>query len=302
MGRAFHILDVFTERAYGGNQLAVVEDADGLDEGQMQAITIEFGFSETVFLHKSTNALAGAKMRIFTPAQEIPFAGHPTIGTAVLLGERKISQNGGSGDALIMLEQEIGLVRSVVSMSEGAVTYAEFDVPKLPTRDAEVPETDLVADALNLGVMDIGFENHTMICAQAGNRFIYVPLRNIAIVRQAEPDFTYWDQAFDKFGPLGVFVYCRHGVEAKAGFHARMFAPALGVYEDAATGSAAAAFAVVMETFECDNRSSLETYIEQGYEIGRPSLMKLEVEFEAQKMRAVRVGGHAIRVAKGELL
>ena len=291
MGHKFHILDVFTERPFCGNQLAVVEDADDLDAGAMQAITREFGFSETVFLQTSSNPLAEARLRIFTPGQEIAFAGHPTVGGAVLLAGLKGEATNTSSDALIMMEQEIGLVRSVVSMAEGAVAYAEFDAPKLPEMLDRRPEVDLVADALSLSVMDIGFENHVLSTVKAGGQFIFVPLRNIAIVRQAAPDFTYWEQAFGGWGPVAVYVYCRHGVETIAGYHGRMFAPALGVQEDAATGSAAVAFAALIDKFESDRRAKFETYIEQGYEIGRPSLMKLEVEFDQRMMRTVRVGG-----------
>lgn len=302
MGYQFHILDVFTDQPFGGNQLAVVERADDLDEGKMQAIAKEFGFSETVFLQTSQNNLASAKLRIFTPAQEISFAGHPTIGVAVLLGEQKMGDNEASPDALIMLEEQIGLVRCIVSMEKDAVSYAEFDAPCLPTKLTDVPEADLVADALGLGIMDIGFENHKICAVKAGNQFILVPLRNMAIVRQAEPDLKYWTAAFEKYGPVGVYVYCRGGIQPNSGFHARMFAPSLGVMEDAATGSAAVAFASVIKDFEVENQSMFETYIEQGYELGRPSCIKLEAEFEQQNLRAVRVGGHALHVATGELL
>lgn len=301
MGLKFHILDVFTDKAYGGNQLAVIEDAGGLDAGQMQAITKEFGFSETVFLQPSQNPLAEARLRIFTPSHEIPFAGHPTVGVAVLLGVKKANSNGCSSNALIMLEEEIGLVRSVVSLDAGKTPYGEFDAPKMPVVYEDVPEVDLVADALGLSVMDIGFENHTLYSAGLGTRFMFVPLRNIAIVRQVAPDFTYWEQAFGSYGPLGVYAYCRHGVEDDVGFHARMFAPALGVMEDAATGSAAVAFATVIDKFESAPSQQYETMIEQGYEIGRPSRIKLEVEFEDKHMRAVRIGGHAVQVGEGTL-
>ncbi len=301
MGYQFHILDVFTDQPFGGNQLAVVEQADDLDEGKMQAIAKEFGFSETVFLQTSENTLASAKLRIFTPAREISFVGHPTIGVAVLLGAQKNAHHEAPADALIMLEEQIGLVRCIVSMEKESVSYAEFDAPCLPSKLNDVPEADLVADALGLGIMDIGFENHKICAVTAGNQFIFVPLRNMTIVRQAEPDLKYWMPAFEKYGPVGVYVYCRGGIQSHAGFHARMFAPSLGVIEDAATGSAAVGFANVIKDYEVENEAMFETYIEQGFELGRPSLIKLETEFEQHNLRAVRVGGHALRVAKGEL-
>lgn len=302
MGHKFHILDVFTDQAYGGNQLAIVEDADDLDVFQMQAITREFGFSETVFLQLSENPTAAAKVRIFTPAQEIPFAGHPTIGTAVLLGERKSALSGNSQNALLVFDGGLGPVRCGVSMSSAKATYAEFDTPKLPEKIDTVPETDLVADALGVSLMDVGFENHKVSSAHMGIKYVFVPLKSIQIVRAAAPDFAHWDAAFPSSDPLGVYVYCRDGVMDKTGFHARMFAPTFGVPEDPATGSAAAGFAHVIERFEIDGQQTYETYIEQGYEMGRPSCIKLEVEFANRKMRTVRVGGQAVLVASGELL
>lgn len=301
MGRKFHILDVFTDKAYSGNQLAVVEDADGLTVEQMQEITREFGFSETVFLQSSENPTAIAKARIFTPMSEIPFAGHPTIGTAILLGEQKAKMNGGAQDVLLVLDEEIGPVRCVVSIASDKASYAEFDVPQLPKAVDDVPEVDLVADALGLDIQDVGFENHKLTSAEIGIQFIYVPLKNITLVRKAAPDYSYWKQAFSEFGPVGLYVYCRDGVSADSGFHARMFAPDFGVPEDSATGSAVVGFAKLIEKFEIDAQTQYETVIEQGIEMGRPSLIKLEVEFQAKAMKLVRIGGQAVQIASGEL-
>ncbi len=305
MGRQFHILDVFTKERYGGNQLAVVEDADGLADEEMMAITREFGFSETVFLQTSENKLASARVRIFTPAQELPFAGHPTVGTAVLLGEMKNRQASTDADALLLLEEGLGLVRCAVAMVPGKVSYAEFDAPALPERLVKVPSPENVADALGLDYADIGFENHKISAAHMSVQFVYVPLRKSTVVRRAKPDFAYWEDAFGELaegGAVGVYVYCRDEGGQRPGFHARMFAPMLGITEDPATGAAAVGFATVVERFELGSHKVYETQIEQGLEMGRPSLIKLEMDVKDKQVRSIRIGGHAVRVAMGELL
>lgn len=302
MSHRFHILDVFSDKKYKGNQLAVVEDCDDLSQAQMQEITVEFGFSETVFLQKSENPVAAARLRIFTPDSEIPFAGHPTIGCAVLLAELKNQQNVPSSDLLMMLEEKIGLVRTAISF-EGAATYAEFDAPELPRLAAFEPKQDLMADALGVSVADIGFENHKACAVHIGPLFVFVfvPVRNSGILKVTAPTYPYWHEAYSGLETFGVYAYCRED-GARGGFQARMFGPDLGVPEDPATGSAAAAFSQVIQQFEIQNRASYETHISQGREMGRASSIKLEVEFDGPDLRLVRVGGFAVRVAEGELL
>lgn len=301
MGHKFHIIDVFTKQACAGNQLAVIEAADDLSDEAMLAITKEFGFSETVFLQKAENPIASAKARIFTPACEIPFAGHPTIGTAILLGEMKNVETSSAVDQLLLLEEGLGLVRCAVGIVPGEVTYAEFDSPVMPVRHEVVPEMDLVADSLSIGCVDVGFENHKISSAEVSVRFIFVPVRNEAVLNRVKPDFSYWEEAFEPLQPVGVFVYCRDEGSAKPGFNARMFAPDLGVPEDPATGAAAVAFASVIERYDLGSHKFYETRIEQGIAMGRPSLMKLEIEIEEKKARTIRLGGHAVRVAEGTL-
>ena len=297
MGLKFHIVDVFTDQAFKGNQLAVVEEADDLNSEQMLAITREFGFSETVFLQSSDNPTAVSKLRIFTPKGEIPFAGHPTIGTAVLLGLEKAQHQNCGSDVLLILDEEIGPVRAVVSVLTAKHATAEFDVPVLTTVVESVPEVDLVADALGVDIQDIGFENHKLFSAEIGIRFVYVPLKNRSLVIKAAPNFAYWSAAFSKDNPVGVYVYCRGGETEGAGFHARMFAPDFGIMEDAATGGAAVGFSRLIETFEIDTQHKYETTISQGFEMGRPSLLKLELEFQNKNLKLVRLGGQAVLVA-----
>src|SRR5262245_53366053 len=156
----YHVLDVFTKERFGGNPLAVVLDADGLDGRRMQKIAREFNLSETVFVLKPTAAAATARVRIFTPAAEMPFAGHPTVGTASVLAELRMPPADEASEALVVLEEQIGAVRVGVRLRRGSAPFAEFDAPKLPEDVGPPPAADRLAAAVGLIPAEIGFENH----------------------------------------------------------------------------------------------------------------------------------------------
>ena len=192
MQRQFHILDVFTDTPFTGNGLAVVMDADGLDGTRMQAIAREFNLSETVFVLKPQQPAHTARVRIFTPAKEMPFAGHPTVGTAALLAELKASAAQADGDALVVLEEEIGIVRVGVRLRAGAAPYAEFDAPRLPEDGGTAPAADDLAAALGLIPAEIGFENHRPSRYSAGNSFVFVPVASLEAIGKAQVAPQHW--------------------------------------------------------------------------------------------------------------
>jgi len=196
MALRLHTLDVFTERRFGGNPLAVVLDADGLDSKQMQVIARELNLSETVFLLKPENPAHSAKARIFTPGRELPFAGHPTIGTAVLIAELRNPLVNGGGDAIIALEEGIGTVRVGVRFRAGQPAYAEFDAPKLPEMTGTLAARDRLADALGLLPREIGFENHTPLRVVAGNRFAFIPVVSLETIARARLNSALWQGTF----------------------------------------------------------------------------------------------------------
>ena len=297
----FHILDVFTDRRFTGNPLAVVLDADRLDGERMQSIAREFNLSETVFVLTPQQGAHTARVRIFTPAAEMPFAGHPTVGTAALLAELKAPSAQGQGDALVVLEEVIGIVRVGVRLRAGAPPYAEFDAPKLPEDAGAAPPTDELAAALGLIPAEIGFENHRPTTFSAGNSFVFVPVASLEAIGKAQVAPQHWATVMRRQGHTGAFLYCRQTVHKTAAFHARMFAPDSGVPEDPATGSAAAAFAGVVHRFDPLPDGAHKRSLEQGYEMGRPSLIELSLQVEGGKLAAVRIGGHAVRVAEGRI-
>lgn len=294
---SFHTLDVFTDKALAGNPLGVVHGADALDGTTMQAVARELNLSETVFVLKPTNPTHNARIRIFTPLRELPFAGHPTVGTAVLLAELKFGREA-EREAIVVLEEEIGPVRCGVKILPNEATYAEFDVPRLAAEVGKAAAREKLGVALGLLPSDIGFDNHKPTVFSAGVEFTFVPVRDRDALHRARPIAATWR---DTFGTHGVYIYTRLPESSDHAFRARMFDPSAGIPEDPATGSAAAAFAGVVARFEglSDGRHVLP--IEQGIEMGRPSLVTLEVEFAAGRLTTARIGGRAVSVSEGTL-
>jgi trans-2,3-dihydro-3-hydroxyanthranilate isomerase len=295
----FHILDVFTNRRFGGNPLAVVLDADALSGETMQTIAREFNQSETVFVLKAQNPAHSAMIRIFTPSKELPFAGHPTVGTAVLLAELKAPEP--SHDALVVIEQTIGIVRVGVKLREGQAPFAEFDAPKLPAEAGGLPHVDKLAAGLELLPSEIGFENHKPTCYAAGNAFAFVPVASLDAIARARVSSAHWAAAFQEQGLVGAYLYTRQCIHTTSAFHVRMFAPDVGVPEDPATGSAAVCFAGVIAKFDDLPEGLHRRQVEQGYEMGRPSEIQLTLSSTGGRLTNVRIGGHAVRVAEGTI-
>ena len=301
MALKFYTLDVFTETRFGGNPLAVVMDADALTDAQMQQIAREFNLSETVFVQTATRPAHSAKMRIFTPKSEVPFAGHPTIGTAALLAELK-TQAGQNGerDALVVLEQAIGTVRVGARLTAHAA-FAEFDAPKLPAAAGVLPPDDVLAAGLGLIPSEVGLENHKPICYASGNTFAYVPVTTLEAIRRARVNGPHWERAFEQQGVTGVYLYTRQCEHTGSAFHVRMFAPQVGVPEDPATGSAAVGLAGIIHQFDGLPDGTHKRIVEQGYEMGRPSQIVLTLVVTASKLSTVRIGGSAVRVSEGTI-
>ncbi|HVJ77421.1 MAG TPA: PhzF family phenazine biosynthesis protein [Hyphomicrobium sp.] len=301
MALAYHILDVFTERPFGGNPLAVVLEADRLSSTEMQAIAREFNLSETVFVLEPTSAGHTARIRIFTPSRELAFAGHPTLGAAVLLAELRAPLLNGERDAIIALEEEIGSVRVGVRLRAQAAAFGEFDAPKATNALERLSEPEEISAAVGLIPTEIGFENHKPTLLRGANTFAFVPVSNLEAMAKVKVAPLHWARAFTGRGVNGVYLYTRQSVRVQSAFHARMFAPDLGVPEDPATGSATAGFAHVIDEFDELPDGAHKRAIEQGIEMGRPSAIALTMTIARGKLETVRIGGHAIRVAEGTL-
>ncbi len=291
MRYAFTIVDVFTPAPFGGNQLAVLTDARGLSSEGMQAIAREFNFAESTFVLPPTDTGAAARVRIFTPAAELPFAGHPTVGTACVLVEA-----GQFPAGEVVLEEAIGNVSVAVERRGDAIcgTLTLVREPEIPAT-ASAPAD--IASVLSLGETEIS----SVFCASVGVNFTFVQVRGADALDRLRLDHSAWSRVLaDSWGPH-VYVFAgelRNGAELGA----RMFAPALGVVEDPATGSAVATLAGAAATFAgAAAGDRFELTVTQGVAMGRRSILNGAARLEAGKVTAVEVGGSAAVVASGEI-
>jgi trans-2,3-dihydro-3-hydroxyanthranilate isomerase len=304
----FYTLDVFTNRKFAGNPLAVVLGADALSTEQMLAITREFNLSETTFVMKPENPANTAKARIFFPGGEMPFAGHPTLGTAALLAELGNKPNC-SLQTEIRLELKAGLTPVKITRIADQLSGI-FTAPVVPFPiDIPLPDAETAAQALGLAPEDIGFDDHAIAALEGGPRFFYVPLRSREALAKSRITEPHWSSvlAFLNGNAAGfklvdaVYLYTRGGTGKDTSFRARMYAPTGGIIEDPATGSATALLAAQLLRADKLKDGSHHWHLEQGYEMGRPSDLRLEADVVNARLSAVRVGGGAVRMTEGEI-
>lgn len=290
----YYVLDVFTDTPLTGNPLAVVFGGESLSDARMQAIAAEFNLSETVFVLPPTRPGALVRARIFTPALEMPFAGHPTVGTACLLADLGLA---GEGDALdIVLDEKVGPVPVRIRKTAGAPTFAELTTAVLPSF-GEVPTAEVFADWLGLSVADIETDSDAPRGASCGVPYNLVPLRSLEALGRAR--LQVHKLAGARPGWSGSFyLYAQtpqYGV-----LQTRMYAPGLGVVEDPATGSAAVALCGhLADRSKADGL--LSWTLLQGVEMGRPSRLQIQAEKRDGRIIAVKVGGQSVRIASGTL-
>lgn len=294
MALRFHTLDVFSDQAYGGNPLAVVFGGDALDTRQMQRIAREFNLSETVFVLPPTDRRALHRVRIFTPMVELPFAGHPTIGTACLLAELGLVPK--DPDAEFVLEEGIGLVRIRLRCTPGEPAYAELTTAQLPEFGA-TPDAEALARVLGLEADDLRSGSERPRAVSCGLPFVLVPLRAPELLAAIDFDPAEARRVLTLSWAKQIYVYAR-GYEGE--LRARMFATGVGIAEDPATGSAAAALAGALG-HEAGEDGTQHWTIHQGVEMGRPSRLYISAERAGGKLAAIRVGGHSVLMSDGLL-
>jgi trans-2,3-dihydro-3-hydroxyanthranilate isomerase len=282
----FHIYDVFTTTPFTGNPLAIVEGADSLGAAQMQTIARQFNLSETIFVQRPHDPAHDARVRIFFPTAEIPFAGHPTIGCAIHLA-------GDSRDRIV-LEEQAGLVPVTITRTAGAVT-AEFTAPKLPRRHAPTPPREQIAAALGIDADRIG--PHDPGVWEGGPAFVYVPLTDLATLAAARPQDPAWSELMRAADVDSAYLYTGDG----DGIRVRMFSPGAGIPEDPATGSAAAILAAQLQANGALSGKDGVFVLTQGVEMGRPAQLKMTVDQSGGAIRAIRVAGSAVKIAQGHI-
>lgn len=284
------ILDVFTATPLKGNGLAVVPKADGLMDNEMQAIAREFNLSETVFICKAQNERNSAALRIFTPYEELPFAGHPTVGAAVTLGL-------GSRASAIRMEEKVGLVTALFERIDRRTGEARFTLPRLPQRLADMPEKLGIAQALGIEVEDIGCAVFKPAVFSAGVPYHLIPVRDAQVLRSIAVNRNAWNSVFHH-EHHSAYVFTLTPDERDNDIAARMFGMGLG--EDPGTGSAAAALIGLLA--EQDIGSEQTDYVlRQGHEMGRPCRITMQLRKDGDSLAHGAIGGQAVVVAEGVL-
>jgi trans-2,3-dihydro-3-hydroxyanthranilate isomerase len=319
MGHRFVTADVFTDRLFGGNPLAVFPEASGIDPGLMQSIAAEFNLSETVFVLPPDDPAHARRLRIFTPALELPFAGHPTVGAAFVLaalgevplsgGETDIVFEEGVGPVPVRIRAEDGrpvftqLTTAVLpergAPPDGRPVFTQLTTAVLPERGAPPPTRDILATALSLEPGDLVEGADRAEAWSAGVPFLCIPVTGLDALARARPDLSLWDTALAQGDSQYVYLFTRETGAADSDIRARMFAPAMNITEDPATGAAAAAFTGYLAARDVTADGTVAWVIEQGVEMGRPSRLHVEADKQAGALSAVRVGGSSVLISEG---
>jgi trans-2,3-dihydro-3-hydroxyanthranilate isomerase len=294
----FYTADVFTDRPFGGNQLAVFPQAEGLTSQQMQQIAREFNLSETVFVLPPQTSTGTRHLKIFTPNTELPFAGHPTVGTAYVLGT--IGEINLNQDVIqIIFEEGIGAVPVKICVTDGKPTYTELTAAKLPEFNSETPSLSDLAAMLSLKLEDLRGGEYAPQGVSCGMAFLFIPLTSRAALQKARLDRQLWENLLADAWANNVYIFCDEPELAGSNLRARMFAPALGIAEDPATGAAATALAGYLGARDATVEGTLTWVVEQGFEINRPSLLRIEADKKQGKIQGIRVGGASVMMSEG---
>jgi trans-2,3-dihydro-3-hydroxyanthranilate isomerase len=297
---SFVTVDVFTDQAFGGNQLAVFPDARAIPEELLLPITREFNYSETTFCYPPDDAAHTRRVRIFTPGGEVPFAGHPTVGTAhVLVATGAVKAK---GDAVeLVLEEGVGPVPVRVELESGAPVFSQLSVAKLPEIGPQPPSRGVLAEILSLEAGDIGFGGQGPQAISCGLPFLIVPVRDVAAVSRSRIRMERWEQTLQSSWARDVMVFAADAEVGKGHYRARVYVPGFNVPEDPATGSANACLAGYLALRSTERDASFEWTVDQGVEMGRPSRLRLEAEKAAGAVTAIRVGGASVIVSEGTM-
>jgi trans-2,3-dihydro-3-hydroxyanthranilate isomerase len=291
----FFTCDVFSDRRFGGNPLAVLPDARGLDPVQMQQIAREFGFSETTFVLAPERG-GTRRVRIFTPHREIPFAGHPNLGTAFVLAVS--GELGPLGDRLtVRFEELAGIVTVEVATTPGGALRMELEAPQ-PAQLGEATSPDALAQVLALAPGNIATAVHAPRLASVGLPFLIAQLPDLDALARARVDLAALERVVAQGLHPDLYLYVRTGKDA---LRARMFAPLSGVAEDPATGSAACALAALLASLQPERSGSFRYRIAQGIEMERPSALEARAEKRDGAIVSTHVAGSAVLISEGTL-
>jgi trans-2,3-dihydro-3-hydroxyanthranilate isomerase len=296
MQRRYVTVDVFTDRAFGGNPLAVVLDAGSLSTAQMQAIAAEFNYAETTFVLPPRDAAHDAQVRIFTATQEVPFAGHPNVGTAFVLATQAAR-----APARLKFEEGAGLVAVEILTEGGSVVGAELTAPQPFCRLKEFSAEQAAATA-TLSAADVRTDRHPAVIVSVGMPFLVVELGSRDALRRARPDAAAFERTFPCDGAFAVYLYTRDVApdEKATDLQARMFFPGpSSLIEDPATGSATVAAAALLADLSPERDGEFKLRIGQGVDMGRPSLLLTRIRKQNGVVVSAHVGGGCVPMMEG---
>ncbi|PYP77156.1 MAG: hypothetical protein DMD35_16030 [Gemmatimonadetes bacterium] len=293
--------DVFTDQPFGGNQLAVFPNASGIPEHRLQDVAREFNYSETTFVYPPSDQAHTRRVRIFTPGTELPFAGHPTVGTAHVLAA--IGDIPLAGEhTRIVLEELVGPVPVTIRAENGQPAYCALAVAKLPEEGPVAPPREALARALSLEPDDLLDGDWAPRGWTCGVPYLFVPVRDRGAVARSRINADAWERGLAGTWAPEIFVFAREGERAGSDLHGRMYAPGFGIAEDPATGSAAAAMAGYLARRDSREDGTLRWRLEQGFEMKRPSILDIEADVSRGEVTGVRVGGATVLVCEGTML
>ena len=299
MAYRFYTADVFTDRIFGGNPLAVFPDGRGLDDRQMQSVAREFNLSETVFVLPPERPEHTRRLRIFTPGTELPFAGHPTVGTAHVLAsigeltlEEPVTQ--------VIFEEGVGPVPVGIRVAGGQPEFAQLSAAQMPEFGPSPPPAARLAEMLSLDPADF-VDDAEPAAVSCGVPFLFVALTGLDAMGRAKIRRDIWESVLADYWAPSVFLFCEEAETDSSDLHGRMFAPAMGIVEDPATGAAATALGGLLATRDAQDEGTLRWVVEQGFEMGRPSILDVEADKAGGTVTAIRVGGASVLVSRGEM-
>jgi len=300
MNARYLTADVFTDRRFGGNQLAVFPDARDIAADLMPQIAREFNYSETTFVLPPDDPSHTARVRIFTPGGELQFAGHPTVGTAHVLASIGAIRLTGP-ETRIVFEEGVGPVPVVIRASDGKPTFAQLSAAKLPEVGPPPPSKAALAAMLSLApgdVLDGEMSSQTVSC---GTPFLFIPVRDRSAVAQSRLKLDLWESTLGAYITNKVMVFAMDAELPGNDVRARMYAPGSGIVEDPATGSACVALGGYLADRDPRPDGTLRWVVEQGFEMRRPSILEVEADKRGGRVTAARVGGKTVLVCEGAM-
>jgi trans-2,3-dihydro-3-hydroxyanthranilate isomerase len=295
----FQLVDVFTDRPFGGNQLAVFPHAEGMSPETMQAITREFNFSECTFVLPPKDPANAFWVRIFTPGRELPMAGHPTVGTAFALARNGMIDTS-QPEIALHFEEGVGPIPIALKFENGTPVSIKMSQP-LPTFGPTFPDPERVADILSLDVWSIDTQLPVEVVS-CGVPFLFVPLRSLEVIKGIDLRLDLWERVLKGFEAQEVFVFTTEVENEGSTVHSRMFAPSLGISEDPATGAASGPLGCYLVRHGLVPASPTTRIVsEQGIEMGRPSFIEIEVDLDGDQITGVRIAGQCRFMGEGYL-